>query len=424
MMLRTSLVLSLSLSLLSPLTVQAQSNPKQEEREKAKEAFKRAEAHYKTGDYEKALEGYKESYLLSQEPILLYNMAQCHRLLGRSEEALRVYKNFVKDSPSNTKFVKEANKFIKDLEEVVKKQKEIEKANPTTVAPATEPANKNNNPIVTTPPEDQPKSQPGEVRPAPAAKRPPPFMLAATGSAALAMGLGAFSLSRTSQANELAEVGDFEASANILRGARITGLASDVLLGVSLVNAGLACVLSEDEGTGRLMTMGGVGGAAVAIVLGGASLQTAQRAKELADAGDFEASAQKLSVARGLGTTTAVVGGLSLVGAGAGLSMWKVEGEATPVPKYVALGSTVGALVAGGASLSLANQSKQQADAGDFEASAKTIQSARMIGLTADVLGVTAVASAAAGALLARKADTKNVSVAPSIGGAAISVSF
>lgn len=421
---RAHLLLSLSLFLAAPSWVQAQEKSTEEQsREKAKEAFKKAEAFYKTGDYEKALEGYKESYLLSQEPVLLYNMAQCYRLLGKSEDALRAYKNFLKDSPANAKFVKEAKKFVKDLEEVVKKQKAIEQANPTAVAPASEPTTKQAVPATTPAP---PKSQPQVQAPEEPPKKAPPFLLGATGSFALAMGLGAFSLSKAQQSNDLAQVGDFEASASALSTARRAGLGADIFLGASLVSAGLACFSSADEGTGKLMVTGGVGGAALALALGGVSLRAAQEADQLATEGDFEASAKKLSTARVLGAATVGVGGLAVASSGVGLAMWDVEGEASPVPKYAALGSAVGALAAGALSLSLANQSEEQAQVGDFEASAKALSQAKALGLTADVLGVAAVASASAGALLARKAAPKNttVAVSPGSGGASLSIRF
>ena len=117
---RTHLVVSFALLLTSPALVMAQSNTAQQDREQAKEYFKKAEAFYKINDYEQALENYKQSYLLSQEPVLLYNMAQCYRLLGKPEDALRTYKTFVKDSPANAKFVKEAKKFTKEFEHCLK----------------------------------------------------------------------------------------------------------------------------------------------------------------------------------------------------------------------------------------------------------------------------------------------------------------
>jgi tetratricopeptide (TPR) repeat protein len=95
-----ALMLGAALSLAAPtLHAQPDKAPSKTEREKAKALFDKAEAYYKVREYEKALAGYKESYLTVQEPALLYNMAQCYRLLGKSEEALSTYRSFLRDVP-------------------------------------------------------------------------------------------------------------------------------------------------------------------------------------------------------------------------------------------------------------------------------------------------------------------------------------
>src|SRR5690242_762657 len=70
-----------------------------EQMQKAAELFDEAEKNYKVGDYEKALQGYKEAYVLSGEPDLLFNIGQCQRKLNRNEEALRTYKTFLQERP-------------------------------------------------------------------------------------------------------------------------------------------------------------------------------------------------------------------------------------------------------------------------------------------------------------------------------------
>lgn len=70
-------------------------------REKAKALFEEANAHYKVREFEKALQGFKEAYLLSEEPVLLFNMAQCYRQLDRQEEALKTYQAFLLEDPNS-----------------------------------------------------------------------------------------------------------------------------------------------------------------------------------------------------------------------------------------------------------------------------------------------------------------------------------
>lgn len=83
-------------------------------REKAKEIFLEAEAEYKGGRFGNALEGYYESFMLSNEPLLLYNMGQCYRNLGRYQEAVDTYKQFVERAPE-TPFTPKAQKWINEL---------------------------------------------------------------------------------------------------------------------------------------------------------------------------------------------------------------------------------------------------------------------------------------------------------------------
>src|SRR5262249_25337375 len=60
--------------------------------EKAKERFERGQRLYTISRYREALDEFKEAYLLKQDPALLYNIAQCHRLLGEAHEAITFYR--------------------------------------------------------------------------------------------------------------------------------------------------------------------------------------------------------------------------------------------------------------------------------------------------------------------------------------------
>jgi hypothetical protein len=46
---------------------------------KARELFKDGTRLYDVGDYREALQAFKKTYLLYEEPALLINMAQCYR---------------------------------------------------------------------------------------------------------------------------------------------------------------------------------------------------------------------------------------------------------------------------------------------------------------------------------------------------------
>jgi tetratricopeptide (TPR) repeat protein len=94
----------------------AASADKPSDEERAKEAFREAEEHYKEKKYKKALSGYEEAYDLTQAPLLLYNMAQCHRLLDHDEKALEHYKKFLDEDKSDSEFHDRAKEFVAEIE--------------------------------------------------------------------------------------------------------------------------------------------------------------------------------------------------------------------------------------------------------------------------------------------------------------------
>jgi tetratricopeptide (TPR) repeat protein len=64
-----------------------------------KGAKEQAQELYLQGDYEAALIKFKEAYALLAEPEVLYQMAQCQKRLGRSEEAVLSLCTFLEKAP-------------------------------------------------------------------------------------------------------------------------------------------------------------------------------------------------------------------------------------------------------------------------------------------------------------------------------------
>jgi tetratricopeptide (TPR) repeat protein len=94
----------------------------------AAKLFDTAETYYNVGEWEQALKNYKEAYILSKEPVLLYNMGQCYRQMNKYDDAIRTYKNFLKEVP-DTAQRPIVEKFIKELEE----KKAAAKPEPTVI---------------------------------------------------------------------------------------------------------------------------------------------------------------------------------------------------------------------------------------------------------------------------------------------------
>jgi tetratricopeptide (TPR) repeat protein len=114
----------------------------------AKSHYQKATAHYAVGEYAEAATEYEAAFKLKQDPALLYNAAQSHRLAGDNQKALLLYRNLVKLYPS-TKFAAEAKDRIDKLEQAIA----------TTQSPPNQPA---------------PVETPAATAPPPAAAPPPP----------------------------------------------------------------------------------------------------------------------------------------------------------------------------------------------------------------------------------------------------------
>ena len=83
--------------------------------EKARGHFQQGDTYFKLEKYANALQEFEEAYLAKQDPSFLYNIAQCHRLMGNRVEAVRFYKRYLNDAP-NAANRPVAEKHIRDLE--------------------------------------------------------------------------------------------------------------------------------------------------------------------------------------------------------------------------------------------------------------------------------------------------------------------
>ena len=74
------------------------------------------DSYYKLEKYQNAIAEYEEAYVAKPDPSFLYNIAQCHRLMGQGAEAIKFYRRFLKDAPTAPNRAV-AEKHIRDLEE-------------------------------------------------------------------------------------------------------------------------------------------------------------------------------------------------------------------------------------------------------------------------------------------------------------------
>jgi tetratricopeptide (TPR) repeat protein len=107
------------------------------------------DSYYKLEKYANAITEYEQAYLAKPDPSFLYNIAQCHRLMGQGAEAIKFYRRFLKDAPAAPNRAV-AEKHIKDLED----------ASRGTRPPATTPAPSSPPPAATAPPPVTPPTEP------------------------------------------------------------------------------------------------------------------------------------------------------------------------------------------------------------------------------------------------------------------------
>lgn len=84
---------------LAVLLIGAPSSAGKEDLGRVKELYRTGSQHFELGEYAPALDDFKEAYRVRPDPVFLYNIAQCHRFLGNHAEAVRLYKNYLNQSP-------------------------------------------------------------------------------------------------------------------------------------------------------------------------------------------------------------------------------------------------------------------------------------------------------------------------------------
>jgi hypothetical protein len=90
--------------------------PTKDEIEAAKKAFADGDALYRAGKFEDAILKLRESYRLSKNPVLLYNIGYIEEQAGHEDRALFYYKKFLTDAPAGAPRLNEAMDRVAALE--------------------------------------------------------------------------------------------------------------------------------------------------------------------------------------------------------------------------------------------------------------------------------------------------------------------
>ena len=68
--------------------------------EAARRLYESATRHFDLTEYEAALNDFKEGFRHKDDPVFLYNIAQCYRLMNQNDEALKFYRNYLRRAPN------------------------------------------------------------------------------------------------------------------------------------------------------------------------------------------------------------------------------------------------------------------------------------------------------------------------------------
>jgi tetratricopeptide (TPR) repeat protein len=118
---RTILTITIALAAVLLPTAQrawAQPNdkPTAEQLEAAKKAFAEGKAFHDQGKLPEAIEKFKESYRLSRNPVLLYNIALTLDENKQTDNALFYYRKFLSDAPQDASQRPTVTEKVKTLE--------------------------------------------------------------------------------------------------------------------------------------------------------------------------------------------------------------------------------------------------------------------------------------------------------------------
>ena len=143
--------------------------------------FKKGQTHYALGEFQAAIEEFREAYRLKQEPAILFNLAQSYRQIHEWQHAYFHYRQYLNqrpDAPNRT----EVEGLIEQMKSKMDDEERLAKAD-AAATPTTPP------PAITTKPTTPPPQKPAFVTNTPTPKIEESHALRYTGYVALGLGV-------------------------------------------------------------------------------------------------------------------------------------------------------------------------------------------------------------------------------------------
>jgi tetratricopeptide (TPR) repeat protein len=105
----------------------------------ARDHYQRGKRAYDVGRFEEAAREYERAYQLKDDPALLYNLGQAHRLANHPSQALIAYKAYLRNVPE-TPYRSEVEARIRELQALVDAQAHQQQQKPLTLKEGMRPA--------------------------------------------------------------------------------------------------------------------------------------------------------------------------------------------------------------------------------------------------------------------------------------------
>jgi hypothetical protein len=160
------------------LAIPARAQDANTEKNEAKEHYLKGTKHFNLGRFDDAIKEYELAYEAKDDPVLLYNIAQAHRLAGHHEKAYFYYRSYLQAAPKSP-IRDEVNAKIEELRKIIAQESKVQNMPPTAPLPP-KAAHAETTPTVTPPPvsppppEPKPQPKPQVVASAPKPQPPPP----------------------------------------------------------------------------------------------------------------------------------------------------------------------------------------------------------------------------------------------------------
>ena len=145
--------------------------------ETARRLYESATRHFDLTEYEAALNDFKEGYRHKDDPVFLYNIAQCYRLMNKNDEALKFYRSYLRRAP-NAPNRDEVERRISTLQESIAAADRARQTPPQTTLPPS-----NIKPSADAPATEATTTAPAEAPPPPSSSTATPTTTSVTATA-------------------------------------------------------------------------------------------------------------------------------------------------------------------------------------------------------------------------------------------------